>query len=156
MYGLKDTISLRGWFKQFGSTHYFCCFSIVALARSVILGYLTLCLSSSLCDHRIMRSRLHSFGFVYSWFSIFSIAAFSSLAICLGVWVLLHQKTEKACKKDGNPMQWVPIDFFSTDEQFLRKTLERRACLRKPWVCRMGNVNPVITNMLSATQRLLY
>lgn len=47
------------------STVYFGC-SIVALARSVILGYLILCLSSSFWDQRIIRRRLHSFGLVYS------------------------------------------------------------------------------------------
>lgn len=53
---------------------------ITALARSLSRGNRIRFFSSSVCDHRIVFKRSDSLGVVDSRFSIFKIAAFSSLA----------------------------------------------------------------------------
>lgn len=61
--------------------HFLFYFSIVALARSVILGYEIFRLSNSACAHKINFNILTILGLGYSWCSCFNIAAFNSLAI---------------------------------------------------------------------------
>lgn len=56
--------------------------STVAVESSTIFGYFTFFLFSFSWAHRMSFNRVEIFGAVFSWCSIFKIAAFTSLATC--------------------------------------------------------------------------